>query len=65
MSRRRNPNLELLEAAIGQLGTLADELVFIGGCATGLLLTDPGAPPLRVTRDVDVMVEVATLSRYH
>ena len=65
MPRRRNPNLELLEAAVGQLGPLADELVFLGGCATGLLLTDPGAPPLRVTRDVDVMVEVATLSRYH
>ncbi len=61
----RNPNLELLEAAVERLGPLVDELVFIGGCATGLLLSDPAAPPLRVTMDVDVMVEVATLSRYH
>jgi len=38
MPRRRNPNVELLEAAVGQLGPLADELVFLGGCATGLLL---------------------------
>ena len=65
MPRHRNPNLELLQAAVAQLGPLADELGFLGGCATGLLLSDPAAPPLRVTRDVDVMVEVATLSRYH
>ena len=65
MPMRRNPNLELLEDAVEQLGTIVDEVVFLGGCATGLLLTDPAAPPLRITRDVDVMVEVATLSRYH
>lgn len=61
----RNPNLELLEAAVHRLGPLLEELVFLGGCATGLLLSDPAAPPLRATKDVDVMVEVATLSRYH
>jgi hypothetical protein len=65
MPLRRNPNLELLEDAVEQLGTIVDNVVFLGGCATGLLLTDPAAPPLRITRDVDVMVEVATLSRYH
>ena len=61
----RNPNLELLEAAVNRLGPLVNELVFLGGCATGLQLSDPAAPPLRVTKDVDVVVEVATLSRYH
>ncbi len=61
----RNPNIEMLEAAVERLGSLSDELVFLGGCATGLLITDPAAPPLRVTRDVDVMVEVATLAGYH
>ena len=60
-----NPNLKLLEAVVARLGSLVDEVVFLGGCATGLLLSDPAAPPLRVTRDVDVMVEVATLSGYH
>ena len=42
-----------------------EEVVFLGGCATGLLVTDPAAPPARVTRDVDVIVEVASLSGYH
>ena len=35
-----NPNLEILETAVKLLGPLADEVVFLGGCATGLLVTD-------------------------
>ena len=65
MPKSKNPNIEMLEAAVERLGTLIDEMVFLGGCATGLLLTDPAAPPIRITRDVDVMVEVATLAGYH
>jgi hypothetical protein len=65
MPKIDNPNLELLEAAVGLLGLLAEEVVFMGGCATGLLLSDPAASPLRVTRDVDIMVEVASLRHYH
>ncbi len=61
----KNPNLEMLESAVHYLGSLNDRLVYLGGCASGLLLTDPAAPPLRVTRDVDVMVEVASLADYH
>ncbi|BBO88953.1 hypothetical protein [Desulfosarcina ovata] len=60
-----NPNLLMLEMAAEKLGPLVDVVVFLGGCATGLLITDPAAPPLRVTRDVDVIVEVASLSSYH
>jgi hypothetical protein len=40
-------------------------MVFVGGCATGLLLTDPAASPVRPTIDVDVLVEVTTLVEYH
>lgn len=46
------------------LGALCDQMVFLGGCATGLLITDPAAPPVRATRDVDVIVEVASLIEY-
>lgn len=65
MSRVQNPNLEILELAVEQLGELVDELVFLGGCATGLLITDPAAPPIRITRDVDAIVQVMSLSDYH
>ena len=61
----RSPNIEILEIAAARLGELRDELVFLGGCATGLLISDIAAPPIRMTRDVDVIAEVASLSDYH
>jgi hypothetical protein len=39
--------------------------VFVGGCAAGLLVTDPAASPVRATQDVDVVVEVVSLAGYH
>lgn len=65
MDRISNPNLEVLELAVARLGNLGDQLVFIGGCATGLLVTDHGAPPVRATVDVDVITEAATLIDYY
>lgn len=34
-----SPNLAILELAVRALGELTDSLVFVGGCATGLLVT--------------------------
>ena len=65
MSRVQNPNLEIVELAVVQLGELVDEMVFLGGCATGLLISDQAAPPTRMTRDVDTLVQVASLAEYH
>lgn len=65
MERQRNPNIEILTMAVSKLGPVADEMVFLGGCATGLLITVPAAPPVRVTTDVDVITEVATLGEYY
>jgi predicted nucleotidyltransferase len=47
------------------LGPVCDRLVFVGGCAVDLLLTDPAASAPRVTYDVDLLVEVAALPGYH
>lgn len=65
MTRPMNPNEEVLVQAVEKLGPLVEEMVFLGGCATGLLITDPAAPTIRVTRDVDVIVEVTSLSEYY
>lgn len=65
MTRVQNPNLEILMLAVEQLGELADEMVFVGGCATGLLITDQAAPPIRVTRDVDAIVQVVSRADYY
>jgi hypothetical protein len=40
------------------------EIVFVDGCTTGLLITDPAASPVRATDDVDVIVEVASYAEY-
>ena len=47
------------------LGPLRERLVFVGGCATGLLLTNPAAAGVRPTEDVDAIVEVASLAACH
>ena len=47
------------------MGPLCDRVVFVGGCATGLLLSDAALVNLRATEDVDAIVEVASLARYH
>ena len=65
MTNSQNPNRELLLLAVNQLGDLVNEMVFIGGCATGLLITDVAAPPIRATKDVDAIVQVATKADYY
>lgn len=60
-----NPNLALLEPIAAALGPLRERFVFVGGCTTGILVTDVAAAPVRATRDVDVIVEVVTLAEYH
>jgi hypothetical protein len=47
-----------------RLKRVLPEIVFVGGCTTGLLITDPAASPVRVTDDVDVIVEVASYAEY-
>jgi predicted nucleotidyltransferase len=65
MIRSQNPNLEILLFAVEQLGELVDEMVFLGGCATGILITDPAASPIRVTKDVDAIVQVVSHADYY
>jgi hypothetical protein len=40
-------------------------MVFVGGCATSLLITDPAAAPVRATQDVDAIAAIASLPEYH
>ena len=65
MAKQGNPNIEILSAAVERLGAVADEMVFLGGCATGLLITDPAAPSIRITTDVDVITEVTSMRDYY
>jgi predicted nucleotidyltransferase len=59
-----DPNLHLLIDAASLLSPLLDELVFVGGSITGLLITDPGAVQIRPTEDVDAITEITTYAEY-
>ena len=52
-----DPNRALFESVVCLLGPVLDELVFVGGCTTGLFLTDLAAGGIRPTKDVDAIVE--------
>lgn len=65
MDDSRHPNRRILEDTVQRLGPLADDMVFLGGCAASLLITDPAANSVRVTYDVDVLTEVASYLQYH
>jgi len=60
-----DPNVAKVELIAQALGELREQVVFVGGCAVGLLLTDPAAASPRVTYDVDLVAEVAALRGYH
>jgi predicted nucleotidyltransferase len=55
----------MVESVARSLGSLCDRFVFIGGSATGLLITDNARPPVRATKDVDLITEVASLVNYY
>ncbi len=61
----QDPNVAKVELIAAALGHLREQLVFVGGCAAGLLLTDPAAASARVTFDVDLVAEVAALAGYY
>ena len=57
-------NLAMLSYVASAIGSLRDTLVFVGGCATGLLVTDIRAQPIRATIDVDLVAHVVSRAEY-
>jgi predicted nucleotidyltransferase len=57
-------NLELLKVTARLLKPVLNELVFVGGCTTGLLITDQGAAEVRSTFDVDAIAEITSYAGY-
>jgi predicted nucleotidyltransferase len=60
-----NPNIAILEVVAAALGSLKNEVVFVGGCAAGLLLTEVRAESIRPTEDVDLVVSALTTQDYY
>lgn len=58
-------NTESLALIAYRLEELCNEVAFVGGCITGLLITDKAAPDVRFTVDVDCIINVITRSGYY
>jgi predicted nucleotidyltransferase len=54
----------MVEGLLAHLDDLKDQFVLVGGCATGLLVTDPARPQVRATTDIDLVVSIATKGDY-
>jgi predicted nucleotidyltransferase len=61
---QQNPNLARLAAAAAKLEPLLGQIAFVGGCVTGLLLTDPAAAPVRSTLDVDAIIAIGSYAEF-
>lgn len=59
-----SPNLQLLTEAARLLRPLLQELVFVGGSTTSLLITDQAAAHVRPTYDVDAIAEITSYAAY-
>ena len=58
-------NLAMIRQVAERLGPeLLPQMVFVGGATIALLLTDPAAPEVRPTNDVDVIAETLTHGDY-
>lgn len=61
-----DPNVVMLERVAACLGEgPREQLVFVGGAVTGVLITDPAMPEIRATQDVDVVCSVVGRADYH
>jgi hypothetical protein len=55
----------MLERAAQELAPFIDEVAFVGGATIALWITDQAAPEPRVTKDVDLVVEVASRAGWY
>jgi hypothetical protein len=64
MGDPRNPSLAQLLDAAKKLEPLLDQIAFVGGCVTGLLITDAAAAPVRATLDVDAIIQIGSYAEF-
>lgn len=60
-----DPNITVLELVAQAIGSLREELVLVGGCSVGLLISDNARPPVRQTVDVDMVVQAVSHNDYY
>ena len=61
MINNKDINIRMIIHVAKRLGDLKDKVVFVGGCATGLFITDPAMPEVRGPRRM--WMSLSTLHR--
>ena len=65
-AKQNNPNITMLDLMAQRLGPeLCENMVFVGGAAAGLLITDLALPAIRRTDDIDVVTPTQALEDFH
>lgn len=65
MTSRTSINIRMIEFVASRLGDLIKEVAFLGGATVALFLTDPSAPDVRSTKDVDLILHAMSRSDYY
>ena len=63
--KQHSIHIKMIKQVAQGLGPLRPKVVFLGGSATGFHITDKAEPEIRATKDVDIIVEVASRVEYH
>lgn len=58
-------SIEMVMMIANSLEELVEEVVFVGGCATPLLVEEYAQPEARMTDDVDFVIEAVVTPDYH
>jgi predicted nucleotidyltransferase len=62
MLNTKQQSIEAIKIIAQALGNLNDQVVYVGGAVAALYADDPGAPEIRPTKDVDIVIEIASAS---
>ena len=60
MLNTKQQSIEAIKIIAQTLGDLNDQVVYVGGAVASIYADDPGAPEIRPTKDVDVVIEVVS-----
>ena len=59
-----DPNRDRFERVVRLLKPVLDEIVFVDGCVTGIMITDTAAAGIRPAKDVDATADLTSYAMY-
>ena len=62
MLKNRTQIIKAIKSVAYVFGELNEKIVFVGGAVVVFYIDDPGAPEIRPTEDIDIILEITSLS---